>query len=150
MTPRSRRAEPTRCTPHGSATRRARLDDADRALRDDQAIKLDLPDTDVPAGRTVFLGERIADEPWRPDAFRGRVDLTIRGPERIALTGPNGAGKSTLLRIIDGDLEPDDGTISAPTAGSPTCPSDSTCSTATAPSRKPLRVRAEPVRQTHG
>jgi ATPase subunit of ABC transporter with duplicated ATPase domains len=33
------------------------------------------------------------------------VALTIRGPERIALTGPNGAGKSTLLRLISGDLE---------------------------------------------
>ena len=37
------------------------------------------------------------------------VDLTIRGPERIALTGPNGAGKSTLLRLINGDLEPEGG-----------------------------------------
>lgn len=39
------------------------------------------------------------------------ADLTIRGPERIALTGPNGAGKSTLLRVINGDLEPESGHI---------------------------------------
>ena len=36
---------------------KARLDEAERALRDDQKIALDLPDTNVPAGRTVFLGE---------------------------------------------------------------------------------------------
>ena len=42
---------------------------------------------------------------------RRRIDLSIRGPERIALTGPNGAGKSTLLRIITGELEPDAGRI---------------------------------------
>ena len=41
----------------------------------------------------------------------GSIDLSIRGPERIALAGPNGAGKSTLLRIISGELEPDAGTI---------------------------------------
>jgi ATPase subunit of ABC transporter with duplicated ATPase domains len=28
------------------------------------------------------------------------AELTVRGPERIALTGPNGAGKTTLLRAI--------------------------------------------------
>jgi ATPase subunit of ABC transporter with duplicated ATPase domains len=41
----------------------------------------------------------------------GGIDLAIRGPERIALTGPNGAGKSTLLRLIQGELQPDTGTI---------------------------------------
>ena len=64
------------------------------------------------------------------------IDLTIRGPERIALTGPNGAGKSTLLRVITGDLQPDAGTLGGPTAGSPTCRSAWTCSTRTAPSRR--------------
>ena len=39
------------------------------------------------------------------------IDLSIRGPERIALTGPNGAGKSTLLRLISGELQPDAGTL---------------------------------------
>ena len=43
--------------------------------------------------------------------FGGGVDVSVRGPERIALTGPNGAGKSTLLRVISGELEPDAGTI---------------------------------------
>jgi ATPase subunit of ABC transporter with duplicated ATPase domains len=41
----------------------------------------------------------------------GGVQLTIRGPERIALTGANGAGKSTLLRILDGQAEPEGGVI---------------------------------------
>ena len=43
--------------------------------------------------------------------FGDGIDVSIRGPERIALTGPNGAGKSTLLRVISGELEPDAGTI---------------------------------------
>ncbi|MDT5282388.1 MAG: hypothetical protein QOJ20_3583 [Mycobacterium sp.] len=91
---------------------RAQLDDAERALRDDDTIVLDLPDTYVPAGRTVFRGESIQVGRGGRKLFDDNgIDLSIRGPERIALTGPNGAGKSTLLRVIGGDLQPDAGTL---------------------------------------
>ncbi|MDX3110197.1 ABC-F family ATP-binding cassette domain-containing protein [Nonomuraea angiospora] len=86
---------------------KARLDEAGRALRDDQKITLELPGTNVPAGRTVFHGEQLQ---ARGLFAEPGIDLTVRGPERIALTGPNGAGKSTLLRLISGDLAPDGGT----------------------------------------
>ncbi|MFE9610623.1 ribosomal protection-like ABC-F family protein [Streptomyces sp. NPDC006012] len=85
---------------------RARLDEAGRAVRDEQRITLDLPDTGVPAGRTLFLGEGLKVRHGDRELFAGNgVDLTIRGPERIALTGANGVGKSTLLRLISGDLD---------------------------------------------
>ncbi|MFJ2866488.1 ribosomal protection-like ABC-F family protein [Kitasatospora sp. NPDC087314] len=91
---------------------KARLDEAGRALREEQRLTLDLPDTTVPAGRTLFLGEQLRVRLGDQDVFTGRgVDLTIRGPERIALTGPNGAGKSTLLRLLNGDLAPEGGEI---------------------------------------
>jgi len=53
-------------------------------VRDDAAIRIDLPATAVPAGRTVATVD----------------DEVIRGPERIGLVGPNGSGKTTLLRRI--------------------------------------------------
>ncbi|MEH1016234.1 ABC-F family ATP-binding cassette domain-containing protein [Micromonospora sp. CPCC 206060] len=89
----------------------ARLDEASRAARQDDHIALELPDTRVPGGRTVFYGERLqAAYDGRP-VFAGEgAGLTIRGPERIALIGPNGAGKSTLLRLIGGYQEPESGT----------------------------------------
>ncbi|HET6500766.1 MAG TPA: ABC-F family ATP-binding cassette domain-containing protein [Amycolatopsis sp.] len=91
---------------------RARLDQASRAVRDDQKIVLELPDTAVPAGRTVFLGQRIQVRHGQRALFVGDgAELTIRGPERIALTGPNGSGKSTLLRVITGEVVPDGGEI---------------------------------------
>ncbi|MBU8818368.1 ATP-binding cassette domain-containing protein [Mycolicibacterium goodii] len=91
---------------------RARLDDAERALRDDKMIVLDLPDTVVPAGRTLFTGVGIQVCRGGRKLFADDgIDVSVRGPERIALTGHNGAGKSTLLRVIDGQLQPDGGTV---------------------------------------
>ncbi|MGI5221002.1 ABC-F family ATP-binding cassette domain-containing protein [Nocardia sp. CA-290969] len=91
---------------------RTRLDRAERELREDHKITLQLPDTHVPAGRTVFLGEQIRYRVGDREIFAGDgVDLAIRGPERIALTGPNGAGKSTFLRILHGELTAGSGEI---------------------------------------
>ncbi|OBB89406.1 ABC-F family ATP-binding cassette domain-containing protein, partial [Mycolicibacterium peregrinum] len=42
--------------------------------------------------------------------FEG-VDLTVAPGDVIGVVGVNGAGKSTLLRILAGDLEPLDGTV---------------------------------------
>jgi ATPase subunit of ABC transporter with duplicated ATPase domains len=39
------------------------------------------------------------------------VSLGIGTGDRTGIVAPNGVGKSTLLRILAGDLEPDDGTV---------------------------------------
>ncbi|MBX6356678.1 MAG: ABC-F family ATP-binding cassette domain-containing protein [Micromonosporaceae bacterium] len=83
------------------AAAQARLEEAVEAVRDDDEIRVDLPETAVPAGRTVLTVEGVANG----------IDLMIRGPERVALLGPNGAGKTTLLRQIVGELSPAGGTV---------------------------------------
>lgn len=65
-------------------TARATLEAAEAEVRADDLIRIDLPATAVPNGRTVV----------QLDA------LIVRGPERIALRGRNGSGKTTLLRRI--------------------------------------------------
>lgn len=61
---------------------RRELRAAAAAVRDDRWIRVELPGTAVPAGRTVLdVG-----------------GLVVRGAERIALLGGNGTGKTTLLR----------------------------------------------------
>jgi ATPase subunit of ABC transporter with duplicated ATPase domains len=108
---------------------RERLAEAEDAVRDDASIRISLPGTAVPAGRTVLTVTGL-DRPWAPwhaaecggadgpaggavpgdepgaDEDAGDVarlaELSVRGPERVALTGPNGAGKTTLLRAVAG------------------------------------------------
>jgi ATPase subunit of ABC transporter with duplicated ATPase domains len=104
-----------------------RLAEAEDALRDDAAIRISLPGTAVPAGRTV-LTVRGLDARWAlwhaapgpDDAARddgetdsaGRLaEVVVRGPERVALIGPNGAGKTTLLRALAGLDSPAAGTL---------------------------------------
>lgn len=69
-------------------TARTALDAAERRVRDDEAIRIDLPDPGVPAGRRIAT---IGD---------GEHSWTIQGPERVALIGANGVGKTTLLEAL--------------------------------------------------
>ncbi|WFB84693.1 MULTISPECIES: ABC-F family ATP-binding cassette domain-containing protein [Streptomyces] len=84
------------------AEAKERLDDAAEAVRDDDEIRVDLPYTAVPPGRTVLTLRDLV------PAYGARVTggLDVHGPERIALVGRNGAGKTTLLRTVAGELEP--------------------------------------------
>ncbi|MDT9686145.1 ATP-binding cassette domain-containing protein [Streptomyces sp. TRM76323] len=86
---------------------RERLDEAVEAVRDDAAIRVELPHTAVPPGRGVLL---LRDLALRHGA-RLDGEFEVRGPERIALVGRNGSGKSTLLRTIAGELEPRAGEV---------------------------------------
>jgi ATPase subunit of ABC transporter with duplicated ATPase domains len=91
---------------------RDRLDEAGQAVRDDAEIRVDLPATAVPVGRTILTVTGLAGAHWHPASLAAPSlapaaalvlpELIVRGPERIALTGPNGAGKTTLLRAIAG------------------------------------------------
>jgi len=52
-------------------------------------------------------------------AFAGKklfesVSTSFPPGRRYGLTGPNGAGKSTFMKILSGELEPDNGTVSRP------------------------------------
>ncbi|MEU2586000.1 ABC-F family ATP-binding cassette domain-containing protein [Streptomyces avermitilis] len=83
------------------AEARERLDEAAEAVRDDDEIRVDLPYTAVPPGRSVLTLQDLE------LTYGARVGggFELRGPERIALIGRNGAGKTTLLRTIAGELE---------------------------------------------
>jgi len=109
-----------------------RLAEAEDALRDGTVIRISLPGTAVPAGRTVVTVQGLGAPwaPWHADMARPGgngsnghragagdgedgpgdppgdparlAELIVRGPERVALIGPNGAGKTTLLLALAG------------------------------------------------
>ncbi|MEU6477249.1 ABC-F family ATP-binding cassette domain-containing protein [Streptomyces sp. NPDC047017] len=91
------------------AEARGRLDEAVEAVRDDDEIRVELPYTAVPPGRTVLT--LLDPVPAYGAGAAGRLEL--RGPERVALVGRNGAGKTTLLRTIAGELTPVSGEVVA-------------------------------------
>ncbi|GII84712.1 ABC transporter ATP-binding protein [Sphaerisporangium siamense] len=96
-----------------TADAKARLEEANQALREEARIAIALPETRVPEGRTVLTLEDVnvgygAGEPvFAPPG----VTLSLRGPERVALLGANGSGKSTLMKLVAGLLEPSTGGI---------------------------------------
>ncbi|MFF7891534.1 ABC-F family ATP-binding cassette domain-containing protein [Streptomyces sp. NPDC007907] len=91
------------------AEARERLDEAVEAVRDDDEIRVDLPYTAVPPGRTVLTLQDLGLR-W---GARVKGGVELRGPERVALIGRNGAGKTTLLRTITGELAPESGEVRA-------------------------------------
>ena len=52
----------------------------------------------------AYGGKRLFDD----------VTVTFSPGKRYGLTGPNGAGKSTFMKILEGVLEPDNGSVSRP------------------------------------
>ncbi|NHT17290.1 ATP-binding cassette domain-containing protein [Cellulomonas sp. IC4_254] len=66
------------------------VDAADARVRDDDHIRLVLPDPGVPRGR------RIAELVDTSTAST----VVVQGPERVALVGANGTGKTTLLEQL--------------------------------------------------
>lgn len=70
------------------AAARTALDHAERRVRDDDGVHIDLPDPGVAAGRRIAT---LSDD---------ERSWVIQGPERVALIGPNGAGKTTLLEAL--------------------------------------------------
>jgi len=70
------------------AAAQSELDAAERRVRDDESVRIDLPDPQVAARRRIAtLGD-------------GERSWIVQGPERVALVGPNGAGKTTLLEQL--------------------------------------------------
>jgi len=72
-------------------------------------LRIDLPPSGLSSSRELL---RIEDAVIaRGDRRIGPLGLTIRGPERVALTGPNGTGKTSTLLLAAGAIAPIAGTV---------------------------------------
>jgi ABC-type sugar transport system ATPase subunit len=62
------------------------------------------------AAEPILVAERMHKRYGGVHALRGAT-LSVRTGEIHALVGENGSGKSTMLKILSGQVQPDDGTI---------------------------------------
>jgi ATPase subunit of ABC transporter with duplicated ATPase domains len=79
------------------------LDKARASVERVTPLTMSLPETGLPANRTVLRFDEVVLDRGGRRLF-GPLSFTVRGPERIAITGPNGSGKTSLLKLITGEL----------------------------------------------
>jgi len=89
------------------------LAEAQASVERVRRLAFDLPPTGLAPGKRVATLSGVGFTPPGGAPVLSDIDLTITGPERIAISGPNGSGKSTLVRLIAGELQPTAGERSA-------------------------------------
>lgn len=72
-------------------------------------IRFDFSAAEVGGNEVLNVGELAMS--FGDNHLFKNVDFQLRRGERVFLLGPNGCGKTTLLKILNGQLEPDDGFI---------------------------------------
>ncbi|MFM2370566.1 MAG: hypothetical protein RIS85_288, partial [Pseudomonadota bacterium] len=89
----------------------ADLTDARARLEVIEPLKVTVAPTGLSASRKVLDIDGVTAGYTPGHHVLSGINLTLTGPERVALVGPNGSGKSTLFSLIRGTLAPSTGTI---------------------------------------
>ncbi|MEL7318127.1 MAG: ATP-binding cassette domain-containing protein, partial [Pseudomonadota bacterium] len=79
-------------------------------ISDSGAAKLKLANDEEFKSKSVIVAEGIS-KSYDGRAIIKPFTLRIQNGDRIGIVGANGAGKTTLLKMLTGELEPDEGTI---------------------------------------
>jgi len=96
------------------AKAKARLGAYERLFAEEQNVKLDRVEIHIPPGPR--LGDVVIEADGVRKGFGDRLlvdDLTFSLPPAgiVGVVGPNGAGKTTLFRMVAGEEQPDEGTL---------------------------------------
>ena len=81
-----------------------------KSYRKEKKIRFSFPE--VPKSGRVVVNIKGVSKSFDKKVLYKDIDLTLLRGERVALIGPNGFGKTTMLRMIAGEINPDQGTIS--------------------------------------
>src|SRR5215216_5619789 len=111
----ARELEWVRLNPKGRRTKaKARLNNYERLLAEDRAVRLDQVQIHIPAGQR--LGNKVIEVDGLRKGFGDRLlidDLSFSLPPAgiVGVIGPNGAGKTTLFKMLTGQEPPDAGEL---------------------------------------
>ncbi|PIZ44089.1 hypothetical protein COY32_07235 [candidate division WWE3 bacterium CG_4_10_14_0_2_um_filter_41_14] len=92
---------------------KTRVEELLLSVQKKNVIKLDLEHTHVPRGKMMIEMVDV-DFTYSSDTKNiiSDMNLSVYGPEKIAVEGNNGSGKTTLVRLITGEITPTSGLIS--------------------------------------
>ena len=82
------------------------FDRAQKKIRPENKIVVDLSGSKVPAGKAVASLKNVTFGYSDSAPLFRNLNLEIYGPERIAVSGPNGSGKTTLIKLLTNQLQP--------------------------------------------
>jgi ATPase subunit of ABC transporter with duplicated ATPase domains len=88
------------------------FEEARAKVERDIAIRISLPASGLSSRHLLVNARGVSVERGGRQLFEP-LDLSIVGPERVAITGRNGSGKTSLIRVILGLDAPAGGTIAA-------------------------------------
>lgn len=88
-----------------------KLNTAKVKLEQKHHLDFDVEATRVPNGKIVLDLQHVCFDYPNGRQIISELDLTIVGPQHIAICGDNGSGKSTLMKLIMKQLEPTSGSV---------------------------------------
>ena len=86
------------------------LQKAKEKISPENRIEVDLSETGVPNGKLITKLKDMSFSYGGPLLFN-QFNLSIYGPERLAINGSNGSGKTSLVKIMLGELKPSSGEV---------------------------------------
>lgn len=79
-------------------------------INPENEINIKLPKTKIPSGKMVIKITNL-NFSYNSKKIFGDFNLSVYGPERLAISGNNGTGKTTLAHLLTNKLDPQSGEI---------------------------------------
>ncbi|NIF06941.1 ABC-F family ATP-binding cassette domain-containing protein [Chryseobacterium sp. Tr-659] len=89
------------------------LRDLRSSLKNSDQMKVNFNDSGLHSGKILITAEDVNFSYGKGNLWSENLNIEIRSGERISVKGSNGSGKTTLIKLLQGNIEPSEGTINA-------------------------------------